>query len=590
MTESGKLKVKAMAGNIPVYCAHDAIVNTDEVQGNPKNPNQHPDDQVALLAKVIKKQGWRAPITISTLSGLVVRGHGRLMAAKRLGTSAVPVDYQDYESEADEYADLIADNRLAELANLDNRMLLDLMADIEDLGGDTSLTAYSEEELTRMINQISGAGDTVPIGEDDVIEPPAGDPVTRPGDLWLLGPHRVLCGDATSAKDVAYLMDSELASLIFTDPPYGISYVATSDKFGGSCILGDDKTEDDLIISLLAPAFKLAARHSTDSAGFYIWHAYQTRKEYEYSLEAAGLKERQYLTWVKPHMVLGWSHWRWQSEPCFYASKAGFEPAFYGDRANSAIWYVTQAEPKDVTITLGGGIAVMDGQGGKLVILPSTQKNKKLRHIRLTKKDQVLHVTRADDDSTVWEVGRDGGHEHPTQKPVELGRRAIENGTNKGEIVLDLFLGSGSTLIGAEITGRACYGTELDPKFCDVIVSRWERYTGRKAERIPAEKTWEPEKKVYKASEIDGQIIKGQESITVEFDAGPLKEFTGEMKEETWDPDTAPVISTPPEKKPKKTPKKKPQKKMDQEKPAQNKLPATEEKAIEEARKDGVPF
>lgn len=475
------------AGAIEVYCAHDQIVKTDDLKPNPKNPNQHPDDQIVLLAKIIKKQGWRAPITVSTLSGLVVRGHGRLMAARRLGTEYVPVDYQDYATEAEEYADLIADNRLAELAELDNRMLLDLIDDIETLGGDTGLTAYTEEEVARLLNQISGANDTVPESEDDAPALPEGEPITKPGDLWLLGAHRVLCGDATSAKDIGRLMEGELASLIFTDPPYGINYVANSDKFKGTCIKGDDQSEDQLIRKVLAPAFKLMAKHSTESAGFYIWHAYQTRKEYDYALEAAGLKERQYLTWVKPHMVLGWSHWRWQSEPCFYASKAGVEPAFYGDRANSAIWYVTFAGDKEVTITLGNGIAVMDGEGSKIVITPTTAKNKKIRHLRMNKKDEVLYITRAEDDSTVWEVGRDGGHEHPTQKPVELGRRAIENGSLPGEIVLDLFLGSGSTLIGAEMTGRTCYGTELDPAYCDVIVNRWERHTGRKAERLPRE-------------------------------------------------------------------------------------------------------
>ena len=412
---------------------------------------------------------------------MIVRGHGRLMAAKRLGMREVPIDFQDYENEADEYADLIADNRLAELAETDNRMLLDLIEVIDHLGGGLTLTAYSEEELTQMINRMAGADDFVGEGEDDIPPPAEGEPITQPGDLWTLGPHRLLCGDATSARDVGIVMHGEQAAMIFTDPPYGVSYVSISGKF--EMISGDDKTHDELIVKTLLPAFKLMVQHSTERAGFYIWHASATRREYEFAMVAAGLREIHCLIWVKPNATLSWQHWRNQTEPVFYAAKQGHKPEFYGDRTGTDAWYVTRAEKNDLAINLGRGITVLDGTGAKLVLTPNVPKNKKMRYIRLTSKDQILHISSTSEQADVWEVAIDTGYEHPNQKPVELARRAIESSSLPGQVVLDLFLGSGTTLIGAEKTKRICYGTELDPAYCDLTVRRWERFTGRKGER-----------------------------------------------------------------------------------------------------------
>ena len=474
------------AGGIPVYCAHDKIVAIEEVWPNPRNPNQHPEEQIALLAKIIKKQGWRAPITVSTLSNQVVRGHGRLMAAKRLGVRQVPVDYQDYSSEQEEWADLIADNRIAELAEIDNKLLMDLIGEIDDGTIDITLTGFSEEALTAMIGAMTGETDTVLTDEDEIPELPAEmASITEPGDTWLLGPHRLRCGDATDEQTIAELMQGDLAAAVFTDPPYGVDYVAASGKF--KKIQGDDQQLDELIVRTLAPAFKLMARHTTQKAAFYIFHASQTRKEYDYALTAAGLCERQYLTWVKPALVMGWADYQWQTEPFYYASKDGFSPEYYGDRKNTTAWYVARAGAGEVSITLGQGIALTDGEGAKIVITPTAVKGKKLRHIRLTQAGQKLAITQADEHGTAWEVGRDGQAEHPTQKPVELARRAIENSTKPSEIVIDFFLGSGTTLIAAEATGRICYGTELDPDYCDQIVHRWEKFTGRRAERIRAD-------------------------------------------------------------------------------------------------------
>lgn len=491
------------ASGIPVYCSHDKIVPTEDVEPNPRNPNKHPEDQIVLLAKIIKQQGWRAPITVSTLSNLIVRGHGRLMAARRLGVREVPVDYQDYNTESEEWADLIADNRLAELANLDNKMLLDLIQDMDDGSTDLTLTGYTEEDLTKMINTMAGDQDQVPGEEDEEVELPDTEPITEPGDIWLLGGHRLICGDATNKEHVAELMQGDQAAAIFTDPPYGIDYVMRESdhpKFIGKVsgrfdvMKGDENKADDLIIKVLAPAFKNMVSHSIPEAGFYIFHAPQTRGEYEYAMKAAGLIEINYIIWAKANFLCGWSDYRAQYEPFFYASKEGVKPAFYGDRSQATVWRVTVSEPGAVTVALNKGIVLLDGQGGKLFISTKPPKGTKTRHIRLTKKDQQVYLHQPDEAGTIWEAGGLPGLSeakekiHPTQKPVELAKKAIENSTTPGQIVLDLFLGSGSTLIGAEATGRRCYGSELDPKYCDGIVTRWERFTGRTAERIPAGK------------------------------------------------------------------------------------------------------
>jgi len=184
-----------LADGIPVFCAYDELVPIESVVGNPRNPNTHPERQIALLAKIIDAQGWRAPITVSTRSGFVVRGHGRLMAARLLGKTHVPVDRQDYADEASEWADLVADNRLAELAEIDESLLHDMLADVAASDLDFTLTGFDEDVL----NKLGMASDVV---EDEPPEPPA-EPVTRLGDLWLLGEHRVLCGDSTDPANVA---------------------------------------------------------------------------------------------------------------------------------------------------------------------------------------------------------------------------------------------------------------------------------------------------------------------------------------------------------------------------------------------------
>ena len=188
---------KATAGGVPVFCAHDAIVAIEKLIPNPKNPNTHPDAQIQALGRIIRQTGWRAPITVSKRSGFIVKGHGRLAAAKLEGLTEVPVDYQNYTNEAEEYADLVADNRIAELAEIDNKLLADIFADIDTGEIPMELTGYTDKEVESLVTGLAEALHNDLTEPDEIPEAPEGDGmITQKGDLWILGRHRVVCGNS----------------------------------------------------------------------------------------------------------------------------------------------------------------------------------------------------------------------------------------------------------------------------------------------------------------------------------------------------------------------------------------------------------
>lgn len=479
---TGKLKVtyqteaeaRATAGGIPVFCAFDKLIDPKDLVGNPRNPNQHPPKQIELLAHIIQSQGWRAPITVSNQSGFVVRGHGRLAAALYFGAECVPVDYQNYANEAEEWSDLIADNRLAELSEIDNTKIADLIAEMDTGEIPMILTGFDENEIEDILAAIADQEGEEADGVDDEVAPPDV-PMTKPGDLWIMGDHRLMCGSAADHEAVKRLMSGEKAHMVFTDPPYGVSYVSQSGAF--EMIENDDKQDDALVQEILLPAFRHAAEFTIDDAAFYIWHASSTRQDFYYAMTAAGLQERQTIIWAKNGIVLGHAHYQWAHEPCFYCSKGNEAPRFFGDRAQHTVWRVTRRTSGTMETTIAGGITITDGNGSKMHITDKPPKDKKSRFIRVDK-DKGVYLFAPGKETTLWEVNRDTGTEHPTQKPVELATRAIENSTREGETVLDLFGGSGTTLIGAEMTHRKARLMELDPKYADVTVNRYVRITG----------------------------------------------------------------------------------------------------------------
>ena len=393
-----------------VHCLYDKLVSTSELAPHPKNRNKHPDEQIERLAKVLKYQGWRYPVKVSKLSGFITSGHGRLLAARLNGWKEVPVNFQDYESEEQEYADVQADNAIASWAELD---LAGINSDIGDLGPDFDIDLLGIEDFTLEIaEKLEPQCD-----EDDI--PEQVEAKTKRGDIYKLGRHRLMCGDSTSIDDVERLMAGDKADMVFTDPPYGVAYEGGHNKKKRSGIENDTLSGESLS-DLFSDSLSNAETVTADHAAFYIWYANRKEVETFASFSKLSLKVRAVLCWYKVRSGLGafMAQYIPNHEPCIYAHKEGCSPQWFGPT----------------------------------------------------------------DEKTVWELQKESKNEfHPTQKPIGLPERAICNSSKPGDSILDLFGGSGSTLIACEKTGRHAYLMELDPHYCDVIVARWEKYTGQKA-------------------------------------------------------------------------------------------------------------
>jgi DNA modification methylase len=383
-----------------------------------RNARTHADEQVSQIAASIKEWGWTTPVLVDETGGIIA-GHGRTLAAQRLKMTDVPVMVAKGWSDAKKRAYVIADNKLALNAGWDNEMLALELGELQGMDFDLNLTGFSAEEIAALIPVEIGPGLT---DEDEAPEAQP-NPVTVLGDVWLLGKHRLLCGDSTSIDAVEKLMDGQKADMVFTDPPYGMKYgggrAAGSTPKGAlvkahGMILGDDKTGDDLI-ALIRDAIATGVAVSKSGSAKYVCFPWRTYSEFESALGECGLSPASCIVWDKKSIGLGNANYRPQHEFIFYIKG----DAWFGDRAQSDVWYMSR--------------------------------------------------------------GATGDYVHPTQKPVELIERAINNSSKGGDNILDLFGGSGSTLIACEKNGRYGYLMELDPKYCDVIVKRWQNYTGKVA-------------------------------------------------------------------------------------------------------------
>lgn len=413
-------KPKGHADGIPVFCAHDAIVKVADLKQNPRNPNTHPEEQIQLLAGVIEATGWRGPITVSTRSGYIVRGHGRLMAAGAKGWTEVPIDYQEYASEAEEMADLIADNRIAELSEISNVKLAEAFAAVDTGEVPFELTGFTPEEYGDLVTALSENLKNEVSDPDQYIEPPE-DPLTKLGDIWILGNHRVMCGDSRNAKHREQLLDGAQPAILCTDPPYCSGGHQESGKSTGSIgtvrkgqtgapMIANDILSTRGYINLLKEAF--AGITPLYAYVFTDWKMWL----YLYDImESSGFGIKSMLVWDKetPGMGMGW---RSQHELIMFASR---------------------------------GKTQFDGHKGY---------------------SNVLRCTRS------------GNPLHPTQKPTELIEKLLDN-TDWCEGVYDPFGGSGTTLMAAEAVNQKSYIMELTPAFTDTIVKRYVRATGKKSIR-----------------------------------------------------------------------------------------------------------
>lgn len=384
-----------------------------------RNSRTHSPEQISQIAASIKEWGFTTPILVDT-DGQIIAGHGRLLAAQKLGLDEVPTMTAEGWTDAQKKAYVIADNKLALNADWDNAMLAIEMQELGDLGFDLDLTGFGKDEIGELFpNETTGLTD-----EDAVPEVPA-TPVTVEGDVWLLGRHRLMCGDSTSIDHLEHLCDGQLVDMWLTDPPYNVAYEGgTKEKL----TIKNDSMGNDAFRQFLRDAYSAADAVMKKGAVFYIWHADSEGYNFRGAAADIGWAIRQCLIWKKSSLVMGRQDYHWQHEPCLYGWKDGAAHLWAADRKQTTILEFSK---------------------------PS----------------------------------RNG--EHPTMKPVELFEYQMLNNTKGSDLVLDSFAGSGTTAIACEKHGRNARLMELDPKYCDVIIKRWQDFTGQQASLEATGETFE---------------------------------------------------------------------------------------------------
>ena len=375
------------------------------------NARKHSDEQIDAIAGSIKEFGWTNPILVDGDNGLIA-GHGRLLAARKLGMAKVPVIELAHLSELQKKALIIADNKLALNSDWDNNLLMIELQELDSEDFDLSVLGFDQDELDALLNPIEP---TTGLTDEDAVPDVPEEPKTKPGDIYILGNHRLMCGDSCNVTDMEKLANDRLVDMCLTDPPYNVAYEGgTKEKL----TIQNDSMDNDSFRQFLRDAFVAADMVMKAGAVFYIWHADSEGYNFRGACFDTGWKVRQCLIWKKSSLVMGRQDYHWMHEPCLYGWKEGAGHLWATDRKQTTILEFDK---------------------------PS----------------------------------RNG--EHPTMKPVALFEYQMLNNTKGGDIILDSFGGSGTTLLAAEKNGRIAYVMELDPKYCDVIVKRWEDFTGKKA-------------------------------------------------------------------------------------------------------------
>ncbi|CAB4180163.1 COG0863 DNA modification methylase [uncultured Caudovirales phage] len=429
-----------------------------------KNSRTHSERQIAKLAASVDSFGMVGAIIVR--SGVIAKGHGTLAGVQKLYAAGkrvypppgrveceaagidpipagtVPVIDASGWTESQFKAFVIADNRLAEDAGWDEDLLKLELGDLIEAGFDVSLTGFNEDE----INALLGAGTTGLTDPDDVPPVPL-EPVTKPGDTWILGPHRLACADATNIPAVEKMMSGAKGDLVFTDPPYNVDYDGKKSNASRSQEkIKNDKMSPEQFLQFCRDFFASYVAVTKPGAAFYVCHASRSELEFLRAFRESGLHYAAAIIWVKDSLVLSRGDYHFQHEPIIYGAKNGADVQFHGDPTDGHY------------------------DAGHEMITYSWQKAGTHKFFGDRKQ------------TTVWEIARPKSSTmHPTQKPVDLIARAIMNSSKSGDLVVDLFGGSGSTMLACEKLGRVARCTELDPLFCDVIVQRWQNFTGKLA-------------------------------------------------------------------------------------------------------------
>jgi|ETNvirenome_6_85_1030632.scaffolds.fasta_scaffold33758_1 DNA modification methylase len=396
-------------------------LHIESLKGYEHNTRTHSEDQIQQIAGSISEFGFTNPILIDG-DQRIIAGHGRLYAAKALGMDTVPCISLDHLSDVQVRALVIADNQIAMNAGWDEGLLATELDRLQTDGVDIDLLGFDVDTLEELLKpeliEIEGLTDEDAIPE--VVES-----ICQAGDIWVLGEHRLLCGDATRKADVEALMGGEKADMVFTDPPYNVDYEGYTEE---KLTIKSDAMSEDEYIKFLSDTFGNYKNSVKRGGSLYVCHAFAWQMVTQQALKDHEIEVRNQIIWGKNTFAWGFGRYKFQHEPIFYCHIKGKSDNWYGDKSQSTLWL----ENKPAANRL-----------------------------------------------------------HPTMKPVEIVLRATDNSSKDGDLIIDFFLGSGSTLIACEKTKRKCYGMEIDPHYCDVIVKRWQDYTGQQAIHAESEKPWQ---------------------------------------------------------------------------------------------------
>ncbi|EGO8140421.1 ParB N-terminal domain-containing protein [Enterococcus faecalis] len=390
------------------------VQKTEDLIPYEKNP-RHNEDAITAVSKSIEKFGFKVPIVVDA-SNVIVNGHTRLKAAKYLGLKEVPTIIADDLTPEQIKAFRLADNKVGEIATWDEELLNAELDELADLDLDFDMTEFGFD-----LPDIEG--EEVEVIEDEFEEELPAEPISKLGDIYQLGRHRLMCGDSTNSLEVEKLMGNKKADLLITDPPYNVAYEGKGKE---ALTIKNDSKETNEFHSFLYEAFSAAINNMKLGSSFYVWYASSEVVNFHTALEEAGFLVKQELIWNKNSMVLSRQDYHWKHEPCLYGWASGGSHSWYSDRKQTTILNFDR---------------------------PTVNK------------------------------------EHPTMKPVALFDYQIKNSSKQGDCILDLFGGSGTTLIACEQNEREAYLMELDPRYVDVIIARWEAFTGEVAVKISGNDT-----------------------------------------------------------------------------------------------------
>ncbi|HAP5359966.1 TPA: ParB N-terminal domain-containing protein [Enterococcus faecalis] len=388
------------------------VQKTEDLIPYEKNP-RHNEDAITAVAKSIEKFGFKVPIVVDA-SNVIVNGHTRLKAAKYLGLKEVPTIIANDLTPEQIKAFRLADNKVGEIATWDEELLNAELDELADLDFDMTEFGFDLPDIE---------GEEVEVIEDEFEEELPAEPISKLGDIYQLGRHRLMCGDSTNSLEVEKLMGNKKADLLITDPPYNVAYEGKGKE---ALTIKNDSKETNEFHSFLYEAFSAAINNMKLGSSFYVWYASSEVVNFHTALEEAGFLVKQELIWNKNSMVLSRQDYHWKHEPCLYGWASGGSHSWYSDRKQTTILNFDR---------------------------PTVNK------------------------------------EHPTMKPVALFDYQIKNSSKQGDCILDLFGGSGTTLIACEQNEREAYLMELDPRYVDVIIARWEAFTGEVAVKISGNDT-----------------------------------------------------------------------------------------------------